>query len=88
MKIGFFGDSFCADKWNSINNDYNTYISMIEKHYDADIVHLGVGGSSVGDLILLQLTPFINQNIIPDVCVFCWTEPHRLFHRNIRKINY
>jgi hypothetical protein len=61
---------------------------MLKKHYKAEIVHLGVSGSSISDLILLQLTPFITRKKVPDVCIFCWTEPHRLFHRDVRNINY
>jgi hypothetical protein len=87
VKIGFFGDSFCSDK-RSWSLNYDTYISMIEKRYDANIVHLGVAGSSIGDVILLQLKPFIEQNNVPDICIFSWTEPHRLFHRTVRQLNY
>lgn len=87
MKIGFFGDSFCAAE-HSWSFKYKTYISMLKKHYKAEIVHLGVSGSSISDLILLQLTPFITRKKVPDVCIFCWTEPHRLFHRDVRNINY
>lgn len=87
MKIGFFGDSFCANE-HSWSFKYKTYISMLKKHYRAEIVHLGQGGSSISDLILLQLKPFIIQNKVPDICIFCWTEPHRLFHRTVRNLNY
>ena len=51
MKIGFFGDSFCAKRY-SYSLNYSTYISMLANHYNAKIVNLGVGGSSIGDLIL------------------------------------
>ena len=85
--IGFFGDSFCANRY-SLSLNYKTYISMLAKNYNAKIVHLGIGGSSVGDLILLQLDPFIQRNDVPDICVFVWTDPARLFHRTIRNLNY
>lgn len=84
--IGFFGDSFCANK-HSFSFKYSTYISMLADHYNANIVHLGKGGSSIGDLILLQLNPFIKENRVPDICVFVWTESARIFDRRIRKLN-
>lgn len=85
MKIGFFGDSFCADySSNSIND---TYIKKIADYADAEIVNLGVSGSSVNDLLLLQLNPFIQSNLYPDICVFVWTEPNRLFNREFRNLN-
>ena len=85
--IGFFGDSFCARK-HSFSFEYKTYISMLADHYNADIVNLGRGGSSIGDLILLQLKPFIIENRVPDICVFAWTDIARIFHRRIRKLNF
>ena len=85
MKIGFFGDSFCSC---SIHPAYSftTYIKLLQDHYDAEIVNLGQGGASIYDLLILQLTPFIELGTVPDVCVFTWTEPHRVFHRQIRTI--
>lgn len=87
--IGFFGDSFCAERFNhhSFYYGYKTYISILAKHYDAKVVNLGHGGSSVWDTILLQLNPLIEKNQVPDICVFVWTFPGRLFHRNVRRIN-
>jgi len=86
--IGFFGDSFCADL-DSKSTEYETYISMLARHYDAEIVHLGLGGSSVGDLIMFQLMPLIEQNKVPDICVFAWTDFNRLFHRerDVRRLH-
>jgi hypothetical protein len=85
MKIGFFGDSFCSDIQNhhSLENNYQTYIDKLSKKYNAEITNTGVGGSSVWDLVLLQFQPLT----LPDVCVFVWTDHHRLFHRSYRKIN-
>jgi hypothetical protein len=86
MKIGFFGDSFCAeisDRPGHISG-YETYISKLKNHYDADVVNLGVVGSSIYDSILLQIKPFINRNEYPDVCVFVWTGRDRIFHRKHR----
>lgn len=88
IKIGFFGDSFCSDLRNehSVRGGYETYIEKIVKHYDAEIVNLGVGGSSVWDCVLLQFQETMKKEI-PDVCVFAWTNSNRLFHRNFRAIN-
>jgi hypothetical protein len=87
MKIGFFGDSFCSEI-SSLQNigRYDTYIKKIKNHYNAKIVSLGVNGSSYWDTILQQFEPF-KQNL-PDVCVFVWTEPNRLYHPTIRSINH
>ena len=83
QSIGFYGDSFCANLENdhSIENGYETYIKKLSKN--ATVVNLGVGGSSVWDSILLQF----DEKNIPDVCVFVWTEPDRLFHRKNRSLN-
>jgi hypothetical protein len=87
--IGFFGDSFCAETSNvhSMMNRYKSYIELLSKHYNADIVNVGHGGSSVWDTLLLQLKPMIDSNTVPDICVFVWTMPGRLFHRKVRRIN-
>jgi len=85
MKIGFFGDSFCSCA-TSLGYPFSTYIKLLQDHYDAEIVNLGLGGTSIYDLLILQLMPFIESNTVPDICVFTWTEPHRLFHRKIRNI--
>jgi len=86
IKIGFFGDSFCCrNKGMMWENE--TYIRKLEKHYQATVVNLGVGGSSIWDVLLVQLNPFIKTDTIPDICVFVWTEHSRIFHKTIRHIN-
>jgi hypothetical protein len=87
--IGFFGDSFCAEQTNhhSLYYGYKTYIKLLAEHYDAKVVNLGVGGSGVWDTLLLQLKPFIESNTVPDICVFVWTIPGRLFNRKVRRLN-
>ena len=82
--IGFFGDSFCEHKTSP---NYKTYIELLGEHYNAEIVNVGMGGSSVWDLLINQLNPLINSNNIPDVTVICWTIPARLFHRTCRCIH-
>lgn len=87
--IGFFGDSFCSERFNmhSISHRYTSYISKLSDHYNAKVVNLGHGGSGVWDTLLNQLTPFIQTNTVPDICVFVWTIPGRLFHRTVRRLN-
>jgi hypothetical protein len=89
-KIGFFGDSFCAERTNhhSLAYRYNTYMDLLLKHYDAELVNVGKGGSSIYDTVLLQLKPFIDTNTVPDICVFVWTNSGRLFNRKVRHINH
>jgi hypothetical protein len=86
MKIGFFGDSFCMELENihSEKYQYKTYLELIKNHYDADIVHLGEGGSSVWDVVINQFPSF--QNNLPDICIFCWTDTYRLFHKDFRSL--
>ena len=86
MKIGFFGDSFCAHLQNphSIEHGYTTYIQMLINE-GFEITHMGKGSSSVWDLILIQ---FGQIETLPDVCVFCWSEESRLFHRTERTLNF
>ena len=87
MKIGFFGDSFVAElsNFDSWYNNYDTYIKLLKNHYSAEIVNLGVGGSSYWDIIIKQFPKF--QHNLPDVCVFCWTDPSRLYDPEVRSLN-
>ena len=86
MRIGFYGDSFVHEMRNihSVYYNYTTYLTKIKNHYDAEIINLGVGGSSYWDVIIKQFPPAIND--LPDVCVFCWTDASRIFHPTIRNI--
>jgi len=92
MKIGFFGDSFCStlDSKSSLENGpvYDTYIKKLITHYNAELVHLGVDGSSIYDLILLQIKSVIDENNYPDVCVFFWTNNNRIFNRTYRGLTF
>lgn len=81
MKIGFYGDSFCRDKTHP---KYETYISLLLKHYNAELTHLGFGGSSQWDLIIEQFQK--DEHNLPDVCIFTWTEYSRLYHNKVRHI--
>jgi hypothetical protein len=84
MKIGFFGDSFCAEisNFHSYTNGYDTYIKQVKDYYKAEITHLGTAGSSYWDVMLRQL----DKKNLPDVCVFVWTEDSRLYHPIINSI--
>jgi hypothetical protein len=87
--IGFFGDSFCT------SNGPGTYIDIVARELDLRVTHLGVGGSSVDDLIIKQFTPLDPSLLhpyelkirVPDICVFCWTDSNRLFNNLVRNIN-
>jgi len=86
-KIGFFGDSFCATTDYPGSTDHDTYIKKLSYHYNAKIVYTGHGGSSIYDMFLIQLKKYLEYEI-PDVCVLVWSSPDRLFHRNVRNINF
>lgn len=90
LTIGFFGDSFAAEESNPHTwwYKYDSYIKKLVTHYDAEIANLGQGGSSIWDAIRTQLEPLIKSNNVPDVCVFVWTNPGRLYHKEIRRINH
>lgn len=89
--IGFFGDSFCGtmdtDNCGPEYHNLKTYLRQVTDHYNFKIRNVGYPGSSIYDSLLLQFGPLIESQRIPDVCVFVWTDPHRLFHRISRNIN-
>lgn len=86
MKIGFYGDSFCEEISNpySLFMGYDTYISKLKKHFSADIINLGKGGTSFWDVILNQF----NTDNVPDICIFCWTNYNRLYHPVVKNLTY
>jgi hypothetical protein len=71
--IGFFGDSFCA------STDNNSWTTILAKKLNCDIKNIGVGGSSIWKAIL-DFNKCRNSNSIPDINIFCWTNPQRLYH--------
>jgi len=87
--IGFFGDSFCEllNNKHSIDNNYRTYMELCVDELHLKIVNTGMGGSSLYDMVLKQLNPLIKSNSIPDVCVFFYTIPQRLYHPVCRSIH-
>jgi len=86
MNIGFYGDSFCSEERSphSVLKGYDTYITKIKNKLDANIVHLGQGGSSIWDVALKQFDP----DNAPDVSIFCWTDSSRLYNNKIRNLTY
>lgn len=98
--IGFFGDSFCADekvKWSNVSdrsidfwnvNKYTTYIELLSKHYNAEVVSLGHKSSSIYDLYFNQFKPLVDSGKVPDICIFVWTNSGRLFHRKVRELTH
>lgn len=87
MNIGFFGDSFCSVNDTKKGYDYTTYIKKLEEFYNATIVHLGFKGTSIYDVMLIQLPHFLKRAAPPDVCIFVWTNNNRIFHRDFRFLN-
>jgi hypothetical protein len=87
--IGFFGDSYCADYENEHTKKYgyDAYTKQIADSLGLEIVHFGVKGSSIWDTYLLQLKPFIDASVIPDVTVITWTTNGKLFNRHHRHIH-
>lgn len=79
LKIGFFGDSFCSADLQG------TYIQKLATHFDAEVTHLGVGGSSIEDVVLIQLKEV--ESNYPDVCVFAWSDMNRIYHSIVRNMN-
>jgi len=84
MEIGFFGDSFSAERKGDPTVRYKTYISLLEKEYNTKIKVHSYGGSSHWDVIINQFLP--NKNNLPDICIFTWPDENRMFHRKIRHI--
>jgi hypothetical protein len=83
MKIGFFGDSFSAEK-TKLGIDYKTYIILLEKEYKTNITIKSKGGCSHWDIIINQFLPSIDD--LPDICIFTWPDECRFFHRTVRHI--
>jgi len=78
--IGFFGDSFCY------SHSPNSYLGMIVDRLGLNLVHTGKAGSSIEDAILMQFNKFAKVNKIPDICVFVWTDSHRLYNYKVRNL--
>jgi hypothetical protein len=87
--IGFFGDSFCSElQYEFGDTKGNTYLKLVADAIGGGVVHLGRPGSSVWDTILLQFNAIKKAKTVnmPDICVFVWTDPARVYHPKIRDI--
>jgi hypothetical protein len=72
--IGFFGDSFCA------SNQPESWCNILQEKLGANRIRwFGNPGRSIWS-VFFQVNKLIEQNRVPDICIFCWTEPHRLYH--------
>lgn len=67
--IGFYGDSFCADK------DDQSWTNLLANKLNAKIINRGKQGHSIWTAILDYI-----QNPTATYSIFCWTSPHRLYH--------
>lgn len=71
--IGFFGDSFCAGR------EPESWCVILAEKLQAKITHWGQPGRSIWSAIM-QFNLMNRNNKLPDICVFCWSEPYRLYH--------
>ena len=75
--IGFFGDSFCAGR------EPESWCVLLADRLDARITHWGEPGRSIWS-VFLKIQSFIKKGKpLPDICIFCYTEPYRLYHKEI-----
>ena len=72
--IGFFGDSFCA------SNQTESWCNILQEKLGANKIRwFGNPGTSIWS-VFFQYNKLIEQKQTPDISVFCWTEPYRLYH--------
>ena len=72
--IGFFGDSFCA------SNQPESWCNILQEKLGANRVRwFGEPGRSIWNT-MFKFNKLIAQNRVPDISVFCWSEPYRLYH--------
>ena len=72
--IGFFGDSFCA------SNQPESWCNILQEKLGANRIRwFGNPGRSIWS-VFFEYNKLIEQNAVPDISIFCWTEPYRLYH--------
>jgi hypothetical protein len=71
--IGFFGDSFCE------SNAKDSWCVLLAKMLNCQITNLGKGGASIWHTFI-EFEKKLKNNTLPDILIFCWTEPYRLYH--------
>ena len=74
--IGYFGDSFCESR----NKD--SWCILVAESLGAKITHWGKGGASIWNTFM-EFERIEKVGNIPDICIFCWTEPYRLYHKDL-----
>jgi hypothetical protein len=72
--IGFFGDSFCA------SNQPESWCNILQEKLGCSRIRwFGEPGRSIWS-VFMRFNRLIEQDSVPDVSIFCWTEPYRLYH--------
>jgi len=74
--IGYFGDSFCAGR------ESESWCVLLSKKLNANIVYWGEPGRSVWTS-MIKFNRLNQQGRLPDICIFCWSEPYRLYHPSL-----
>jgi len=75
--IGFFGDSFCA------SNQLESWCNILANKLGIDRPRwFGRSGASIWS-VFFQYNRLIKENDVPDISIFCWTEPYRLYDKNL-----
>ena len=71
--INFCGDSFCKSGGNIGKHADVAWTALLANKLNADIIGLGRSGTAHEHV-------FQSFNCQADYTVFCWTEPHRIWH--------
>ena len=75
--IGFFGDSFCA------SNQPESWCNILQEKLGCQRPGwFGEPGRSIWS-VFFRFNQLIEQDKVPDISIFCWTEPYRLYHPNL-----
>ena len=72
--IGFFGDSFCA------SNQPESWCNILQNKLGAKRIRwFGEPGRSIWTT-MMKFNKLIETEQVPDISIFCWTEPYRMYH--------
>lgn len=72
--IGFFGDSFCD------SDSEDSWCNILADKLGADRpIWFGKSGASIWS-VFFKYNDLIRRGKVPDISIFCWTEPYRLHH--------
>ena len=75
-KLGFFGDSFCESR------EPHSWCVLLAEKLAHQVTHWGRGGASVWNTFM-EFEALLEKEQLPDIMVFCWTEPYRLYHPSV-----